>query len=135
VVLSLGAGVPRDMPIDHPELVQPRVKLITDQALKLEKLSMIDFDDTTGVFLIKDVGRIAARYYIRHQSIEIFGTLFRPKMTEADILAMLSRSTEVQRFSQTLLGRILIMRSAVRPNSSQRIRGKGTRTVNEGGSL
>ncbi|KIK95504.1 hypothetical protein PAXRUDRAFT_11409 [Paxillus rubicundulus Ve08.2h10] len=87
-------GVPRKMPIDHPVLVQPRVKLITDEALKLAKLSMIDFDETTGAFLIKDVGRIAARYYIRHQSIEIFGPLFRPKMTEADILDMLSRSTE-----------------------------------------
>ncbi|KAF8138604.1 Sec63-domain-containing protein [Boletus edulis] len=44
--------------------------------------------------LIKDVGRIAAKYYIRHQSIEVFGTQFRAQMTEADILGMLSKSTE-----------------------------------------
>jgi antiviral helicase SLH1 len=56
---------------------------------------MVLFDQTSGVFSITDLGRIAAKYYIRHASIEIFNEKFRPKMTEADVLAMLSMSTEV----------------------------------------
>lgn len=56
---------------------------------------MIDFNVEGNTFTIKDIGRIAAKYYIRHQSIEVFQKLFRPRMTEADILDMLSKSTEV----------------------------------------
>lgn len=56
---------------------------------------MIIFDRQSGAFTITDLGRIAAKYYIRYTSIEIFNKEFRPKMTEADVLAMLSMSTEV----------------------------------------
>ncbi|KAF9247180.1 Sec63-domain-containing protein [Melanogaster broomeanus] len=87
-------GMSRETLIDDPELVQQREKLVVIAARALAKLSMIDFNEATEMFVIKDVGRIAAKYYIRHQSIEVFGPLFKPKMTEADILGMLSRSTE-----------------------------------------
>lgn len=56
---------------------------------------MIIFDQTSGALTITDLGRIAAKYYIRHTSIEIFNKEFKPKMTEADVLGMLSMSTEV----------------------------------------
>jgi antiviral helicase SLH1 len=56
---------------------------------------MIAYDAVTGAFTITDLGRIAAKYYIRHSSIEIFNKEFRPRMTEADVLAVLSKSTEV----------------------------------------
>jgi replicative superfamily II helicase len=59
---------------------------------------MITFDQASGAFTITDLGRIAAKYYIRHSSIEIFNKEFKPKMTEADVLAMLSMSTEVSDF-------------------------------------
>lgn len=64
----------------------------------LANLSMIDFHLDAKTFVIKDVGRIAAKYYIRHQSIEVFQMLFKTRMTEADILDMLSESTEVFHF-------------------------------------
>lgn len=64
----------------------------------LANLSMIDFDMDVQTFIIKDVGRIAAKYYIRHQSIEVFRTSFRAQMSEADILNMLSKSTEACHF-------------------------------------
>ena len=56
---------------------------------------MITFDGMNGSFTILDLGRIAAKYYIRHASIEIFNKEFRPKMTEADVLRVLCLSTEV----------------------------------------
>jgi antiviral helicase SLH1 len=56
---------------------------------------MINYTQTTGTFSTTDLGRIAARYYIRYASIEVFNKVFKRKMTEADVLAMLSMSTEV----------------------------------------
>lgn len=70
---------------------------VTQAATRLAEARMIVFDKERGDFTITDLGRIAAKYYIRHASIEIFNKEFRPKMTEADVLAMLSMSTEVRR--------------------------------------
>jgi antiviral helicase SLH1 len=60
---------------------------------------MIDHDKDSGSFTITDLGRIAAKYYIRHRSIEIFNRELRTQMTEADILSMVSLSTEVNDFA------------------------------------
>ncbi|KDQ64892.1 hypothetical protein JAAARDRAFT_241277 [Jaapia argillacea MUCL 33604] len=87
-------GLSRDEPGDDPNLGNKRSQLITFAAQKLAKARMIDFDPATGAFTIRDVGRIAAKYYIRHSSIEIFNEQFRPRMTEADVLAVLCMSTE-----------------------------------------
>lgn len=72
-----------------------RNELVTKAAQVLVHARMIEFDRQTGAFKITDLGRIAARYYIQYQSIEIFNEIFRPKMSEADVLGMLSKSTEV----------------------------------------
>ena len=56
---------------------------------------MIIFDKDRDAFQITDLGRIAAKYYIRTQTIVIFNESLRPKMSEADVLHMLCRSTEV----------------------------------------
>ncbi len=47
-------------------------------------------------FATTDLGRIAAKYYIRHASIEVFNEYFKPVMTEADVLEVLCKSTEVR---------------------------------------
>lgn len=80
---------------DDPQLGAKRNQLITAAALQLAEARMIAFDRNTGSLVITDLGRIAAKYYIRHKSIEIFNERFRPKMSEADVLTMLSASTEV----------------------------------------
>ena len=69
--------------------------LITAAASQLAESRMIAFDRHTGSFVITDLGRIAAKYYIRQKSVEIFNQMFRSKMSDADVLAMLSKSTEV----------------------------------------
>ena len=58
---------------------------------------MIAFEQHTGIekFTITDLGRIAAKYYIRHASIETFNKEFKSTMTEADALRLLCMSTEV----------------------------------------
>lgn len=80
--------------IDDPQLGGRRNELINIAAQKLAANKMINTNER-GQFQITDLGRIAAKYYIRHTSIEIFNKEFKPKMSEADVLAMLSMSTEV----------------------------------------
>lgn len=79
---------------DDPELVTRRRELVKNAAKTLNAAQMIDFNQTSNTFTITDLGRIAAKYYIRHASIETFNKLFKEKMTEAYVLSMISRSTE-----------------------------------------
>lgn len=89
-------GILRESASDDPNLGNKRNELVTSAAQKLAEARMMIYDRTTGAFTITDLGRIAAKYYIRHESIEIFNKDFRPKMSEADVLAMLSMSIEVR---------------------------------------
>jgi antiviral helicase SLH1 len=86
----------RDQVVDDRSLVVKRTQLVTEAARRLTEAQMINYDPSTGAFTITDLGRLAAKYYIRHSSILIFNKVFQPKMTEADALAMLSQSTEVR---------------------------------------
>ncbi|KAJ6509919.1 Sec63-domain-containing protein [Mycena vitilis] len=87
-------GISRDATGDDPQLGNKRNELVTAAALRLADTGMIIFDRSSGDLTITDLGRIAAKYYIRHTSIEIFNKEFRPRMSEADVLGMLSMSTE-----------------------------------------
>ena len=88
-------GMTHDEPADDPQLGNKRHLLVKAAAQKLAEARMIDYNEMTGTFTITDLGRIAAKYYIRTTSIEIFNKEFKPVMSEADVLAMLSQSTEV----------------------------------------
>ncbi|KAG8929215.1 hypothetical protein FRC02_005840 [Tulasnella sp. 418] len=87
-------GMPHSEPVEDPQLGNKRLVLVTSAARQLAKADMLKFDESTGEFTITDLGRIAAKYYIRHSSIEVFNKEFKPKMSEADVLAVLSMSTE-----------------------------------------
>ncbi|KAJ6629115.1 Sec63-domain-containing protein [Mycena sp. CBHHK59/15] len=87
-------GISREATGDDPQLGSKRNELIIAVAQKLADAGMIIFDRLSGDFTITDLGRIAAKYYIRYTSIEIFNKEFRQKMSEADVLRMLSMSTE-----------------------------------------
>lgn len=94
LLIIVNTGIARDANGDDPQLGSKRHELVTQAAQRLAEARMIMFDRTTGVFTITDLGRIAAKYYIRHTSIETFNKEFRPKMSEADVLRMLCMSTE-----------------------------------------
>lgn len=79
---------------DDPQLVQRRRKLAIDAARILQKSQMIIFNETTEELRAKDVGRIASQYYVLQASIEVFNTMMRPRATEADVLKMISMSSE-----------------------------------------
>ncbi|KAF8639907.1 hypothetical protein AX17_001158 [Amanita inopinata Kibby_2008] len=79
---------------DDGYLGTKRNELVIAAANLLAGARMIVYDAQGGSFYSTDLGRIAARYYIRHASIETFNKNFRPVMTEADVLAMLCMSIE-----------------------------------------
>jgi replicative superfamily II helicase len=79
-----------------PTLIESRREKLCIAAKYLHKAQMIVFDERTGYLVSKDLGRIASNYYIRYASIEVFNTLMHPAMTEADVLGMLSKSTEFE---------------------------------------
>ncbi len=82
---------------------------------------MINYDKDRGTFVITDLGRIAAKYYIRVRTIEIVNETFQPKMGEADVLGMLCKCTEVLYFFVAVLAESLILRnSPVRTNTITR---------------
>ncbi|KAI8647168.1 Sec63 Brl domain-containing protein [Parasitella parasitica] len=87
-------GMDNAEPTSDPLLGRKRHEIITLAARKLAKCQMIIFDENTGYLLPKDLGRIASNFYIKHTSIEIFNTMMKPRMTEADVLSMMSMSSE-----------------------------------------
>ena len=89
-------GIARDTLQEDPSLGTKRTELVKLAAKRLTEIRMIVADPANGSLQVTDLGRIAAKYYIRFTSVEIFNKEFRPKMTEADVLSMLSQSTEVR---------------------------------------
>lgn len=103
-------GMSHEEPRDDPQLGNQRNKLIIQAARQLSTAKMIRYDEVHNAFVISDLGRIAAKYYLKYQTIEIFSRssfatrrrrkltpsdeLFHPKMKNADMFAMLSQSTE-----------------------------------------
>ncbi|KAK9768510.1 putative steryl acetyl hydrolase mug81 [Basidiobolus ranarum] len=87
-------GMNHSEPLEDPLLGARRRDIITSAAKKLHQLQMIIFDAKTGFLTAKDLGRIASSFYLKHTSVEIFNNLMKPRMTEADVLAMISLSTE-----------------------------------------
>ncbi|ORX87093.1 Sec63-domain-containing protein [Basidiobolus meristosporus CBS 931.73] len=87
-------GMNHSEPVEDPLLGSRRRDIIVSAAQKLHQLQMIIFDAKTGFLTAKDLGRIASSFYLQHTSVEIFNNLMKPRMTEADVLAMISLSTE-----------------------------------------
>lgn len=79
-----------------PALGTRRRELIVNASKILLRNRMIHFDEDLETLVSTELGQIASRYYLRSASVEIFNTLFRSNMTEADLLALLSKSTEFQ---------------------------------------
>ncbi|WRT70052.1 uncharacterized protein IL334_007046 [Kwoniella shivajii] len=87
-------GMPHDVIKDDPQLGNKRNELISQAARLLQAAKMIRYDEISNTFAISDLGRIAAKYYLRYQTIEVFNTKFNPRMSNADLFQMLCEATE-----------------------------------------
>lgn len=79
---------------EDPMLTNKRREMIISSARRLHELQMIIFDENSEAFNAKDLGRIASDFYLLNNSVEIFNQMVNPRATEADVLAMLSMSSE-----------------------------------------
>lgn len=96
ILIDILPGISREDVEDDPHLGSKSRELINFAINQLTEARMVVQDNKTDSYTITELGRIAARYYLRHTSVEIFNKEFRPKMSEADVLAMLSMSTEAR---------------------------------------
>ncbi|KAI9341779.1 Sec63 Brl domain-containing protein [Zopfochytrium polystomum] len=81
---------------EDPNLGKRLGELVKIAARALHKAQMIVFDERTNYLTAKDLGRTASSFYIRTASIEIFNEMMRAQMTEADVLSMVSMSSEFE---------------------------------------
>jgi len=87
-------GMKLDEPVHDPLLGRRRRDLVIDAAKILQKNQMITFIESTGSLSAKDLGRVASNFYVRYRSIETFNARMKPRMTESEVLAMISHSSE-----------------------------------------
>ncbi|KAI8053409.1 Sec63 Brl domain-containing protein [Syncephalis plumigaleata] len=79
---------------EDPLLGKRRRDLIVDAARTLHRNQMIIYDENTGYLSAKDLGRISAGFYIKCNTVELINERLRPRMTEADVLSLISASKE-----------------------------------------
>lgn len=89
-------GMNHSEPIEDPELGKRRRELIVNAAKILDQNQMIKFYEDTEYFSIEDIGRIASNYYIAHKSIDIFNHKLKEQMPEANVLSLISESSEFE---------------------------------------
>jgi len=94
---------------EDPRLGAKRNQLVTNAVGRLVAARMVNWNRSTGALQVTDLGRIAAKYYIRLASIEVFNQRFRARMSEADVLTMLCYSTEVGSFRLLVSARLLTL--------------------------
>ena len=79
---------------NDPQLYEKRRQMIISAARRLHSLQMIVFDETSMHFIAKDLGRISSDFYLLNESVEIFNQMCNPRATEADVLSIISMSSE-----------------------------------------
>ncbi|KAI8397569.1 DEAD/DEAH box helicase [Nakaseomyces glabratus] len=80
--------------MSDPQLYDRRRNMIIAAARRLHSLQMIVFDEVSMYFISKDLGKIASDFYLLNESVEIFNQVSNPRATEADVLSMISMSSE-----------------------------------------
>ena len=99
-----------DVAKEDPHLKKKRYELMLAKARQLVNARMILYDEDNGTLASAELGRIAAKYYVKSASVEKYNGLFRHGMEEAEVFAMFSESAEV---SERRLGAIKVYTSCM----------------------
>jgi len=73
-----------------------RRKLIATAAHELERCKMARYDEKSGNLYVTELGRVASHFYINHSTITTYNELLKPHMSEADVLSLISKSSEFE---------------------------------------
>lgn len=90
-------GMRHEEPIDDPQLGNKRNQLIVDAAKRLQSAKMVRFDESSQTFVISDLGRIAAKYYLRYQTMEIFSASLTQYLIPSDTCRQAFRTEDEER--------------------------------------
>ena len=85
-------GIP-DLQSD-PLLVQHRADLVHTAAMQLSKAGMAKYDRRTGQMQATAVGKVAAYYYIKHNSMSVYNENMKQQMNIIDIFRLFALSKE-----------------------------------------
>ncbi|KAG0693966.1 Sec63 Brl domain-containing protein, partial [Suillus ampliporus] len=102
-------GMSWDNAADDPQLGQKRNTLIPTAPRKLANAGMINLTEKTGAFWITDLGRIAASYYIRYASIEVFNKDMSTERVKELELLMENIPCDVRGGADTSQGKVGIL--------------------------
>jgi len=80
-----------------PRLLGRRLDLAHSAALALDRAGLLRYDRASGALHATDAGRIAAHYYVSHQSIAAYASHLRPSMGDIELLRVFSLSSEFSR--------------------------------------
>lgn len=80
-----------------PRLLARRLDLAHSAALALDRAGLVRYDRASGAVHATDAGRIAAHYYVSHQSIAAYASHLRPSMGDIELLRVFSLSSEFSR--------------------------------------
>ena len=77
-----------------PYLLQRRADLVHTAAMLLSKASMVKYEKRTGALQYTALGKIAAHYYIKHNSMSVYNENLKPHMNIIDVFRLFALSKE-----------------------------------------
>ena len=103
-------------------LEQRRIDLVHTAATLLDKTQLLRYERKSGQLQPTDLGRIAAYYYVPHQTVSVYNEYLKPTLSDIELLRLFAMSSdfanlavrEVDQEDQNLLSRNLPPRPATR---------------------
>ena len=95
----LAYGITWNTVNQDPTLSIPRREIVTNAGRTLHECKMAVFDQKSGNFFITELGRVASLYYLKHSSVSLYNEKLHPHMSEADVVEMISLSSEFENIS------------------------------------
>ena len=82
-----------------PLLEQRRIDLVHTAATLLDKTQLVRYERKSGQLQATDLGRVAAYYYVTHQTVSVYNEHLKPTLTDIELLRLFALSTDFSNIS------------------------------------
>ena len=82
-----------------PLLEQRRIDLVHSAATLLDKCSLVRYERKSGQLQPTDLGRVAAYYYVPHQTVSVYNEHLKPTVSDIDLLRLFALSSDFANIS------------------------------------
>ena len=82
-----------------PLLKQRRIDLVHSAATILDKCALIKYERKSGQFQPTDLGRVAAYYYVSHQTVAVYNEYLKPTLSDIELLRLFALSKDFSNIS------------------------------------